>query len=182
LRSHPKALPLCHSRSGFLACSRTISPGCEDYLHQGSDCNVSATVGTRDAVLVELQLGGSARHSGYQYTGGQSLREELLLWRCFRRDRATAFRVIILCVIDSVAYRITPHQSGNKRTKQLGNGRSVRHARIEPEVIVGRIKDHRHPVVSGRCYCVRCCRQDRAGLHHRASGISPALPESGESE
>ena len=37
---------------------------------------------------------------------GQSLREELLLWRCFRRDRASAFRIIILYVIDSVAYRL----------------------------------------------------------------------------
>ena len=45
------------------------------------------TVGTRDAVLVELQLGGSARHRAISIRAGQSLREELLLWRRFRRDR-----------------------------------------------------------------------------------------------
>ena len=93
--------------------------GRQDDLHQRSDRNVSATVGTRDAMLVELQLGGSARHRAISIRSGQVLREERLLWRYFRRDRASAFRVIVLHLIHSTTDGVDTHQAGIEWPQEL---------------------------------------------------------------
>ena len=58
---------------------------------------------------------------------------------------------------------------------------AVRLRRIEPPVIVGRVEDHRHPVVDRRGDGVRLRGHDRARLDGPL-GPAPRLPQAGERE
>ena len=57
-------------------------------------------------------------------------------------------RVIVLHIIDPVAPRIMAQGVGVKWFQQFRYGDCVLHPRIEPHIVIGWIKDNRHPVVN----------------------------------
>jgi hypothetical protein len=109
-------------------------------------------------------------------------KQQALGWRRFAFQWLPTFRIIVLSLIDSRAYRVPPHQRGVERLQHLGKRNRVSEGWVQPKIVVVRAQDNRHSVVNIEQERIWSRCDDRAALDYIALWTLPSVPETSERE